>query len=187
MKANADSHLLSSLVWIDQYNECNWLTAPIIFGKIHFLLISENQFFHEEKCNGMTSFKDFMKSVVSATGKGRLSHSSWYWGMLGIGHSQKLPCLFAGPIGSPLQAHCWPGLICQGGTDGWASFAPLSKPTLSLSSNGNGKEAKKKALGFVSDIFYSIGPVSVVTAFFSFPFRFVLLTSPIRNDPVGPD
>ena len=32
MKANAVSRLLSSLVWIDQYNECNWLTTLIIFG-----------------------------------------------------------------------------------------------------------------------------------------------------------
>ena len=31
MKANAVSRLLSSLVWIDQYYECNRLTALIIF------------------------------------------------------------------------------------------------------------------------------------------------------------
>ena len=36
------------------------VTAPIIFDKIHFLLISENEFFHEIKCNGMTSFLEFM-------------------------------------------------------------------------------------------------------------------------------
>ena len=33
MKANAKPHLLSSLVWIDHYNECNRLTTLIIFGK----------------------------------------------------------------------------------------------------------------------------------------------------------
>ena len=31
MKANAVSRLLSSLVWIDQYHECNRLTALILF------------------------------------------------------------------------------------------------------------------------------------------------------------
>ena len=34
--------------------------AVIIFGKMHFLLISENEFTHEIECNGMTSFVDFM-------------------------------------------------------------------------------------------------------------------------------
>ena len=29
-------------------------------GKIHYLLISENEFAHEIKCNGMTSFMEFM-------------------------------------------------------------------------------------------------------------------------------
>ena len=28
----------------------------IIFGKMHFLLISENEFFHEIKCNGIDKF-----------------------------------------------------------------------------------------------------------------------------------
>ena len=43
----------------------------IIFGKPHFLLISENEFNHEIKCDGITSFMDFMcwlsamKSYVS--------------------------------------------------------------------------------------------------------------------------
>ena len=46
MKANAVSRLLSSLVWIDQYTEYDWaLPVPVIFGKIHFLLTSENEFF----------------------------------------------------------------------------------------------------------------------------------------------
>ena len=36
------------------------LTAPIIFGKMHFLLISENEFTHEIKRDGITSFMDFM-------------------------------------------------------------------------------------------------------------------------------
>ena len=39
----------------------NRLTALIIFGKMHFLLISENEFFHEMIRNGMTSFMKFMK------------------------------------------------------------------------------------------------------------------------------
>ena len=41
-----------------------WLTSPIIFGKMHFLLISENLFFHEIKCNEMTSFMEFMFLVI---------------------------------------------------------------------------------------------------------------------------
>ena len=35
----------------------------IIAGKDHFLLISENEIFHEIKCNGMTSFMEFMHNV----------------------------------------------------------------------------------------------------------------------------
>ena len=34
----------------------------MFFGKMHFLLIPENEFFHEIKCNGMTSFMEFMMS-----------------------------------------------------------------------------------------------------------------------------
>ena len=37
----------------------------IIFGQMHFLLISENEFTHEIKCNGMTSFMKFMISEVN--------------------------------------------------------------------------------------------------------------------------
>ena len=62
-------------------------TAPIIFGKMHFLLISENEFFHLIKCNGMTSFLEFMcrsyiqsgirdlhiDSIVDAWGSGHIS------------------------------------------------------------------------------------------------------------------
>ena len=47
MKANAVSRLLSSLVWIDHYNQCNWSTALIIFANFR-------------KCNRMTSFMEFM-------------------------------------------------------------------------------------------------------------------------------
>ena len=39
--------------------------ALIIFGKMHFLLISENEFFHEIKCNRMTSFMKFMFAVMN--------------------------------------------------------------------------------------------------------------------------
>ena len=35
-------------------------TAPIIFGKTHFLLISENQFAYEIKRDGITSSMDSM-------------------------------------------------------------------------------------------------------------------------------
>ena len=34
-------------------------STPIILGKMHFLLISENEFTHGIKCNGMTSFIEF--------------------------------------------------------------------------------------------------------------------------------
>ena len=34
--------------------------ALIISGKMHFLLISVNEVFHEIKCDGITSFLDFM-------------------------------------------------------------------------------------------------------------------------------
>ena len=40
------------------------VTTPIIFGKMHFLLLSENEFFHQIECNGMTSFMDFMWSEL---------------------------------------------------------------------------------------------------------------------------
>ena len=45
-------------------------TAPIILGKMHSLLISENEFLHEIKCNGMTSFMEFMISFT-------LWHTTW--------------------------------------------------------------------------------------------------------------
>ena len=52
-----------------------WIRAfptLIIFGKIRFLLISENEFSHEMKSNGMTSFLDFMlivSLIMSLQGK----------------------------------------------------------------------------------------------------------------------
>ena len=36
------------------------VTASIIFGKTHALLVSENEFFHELKRNRMTRFMEFM-------------------------------------------------------------------------------------------------------------------------------
>ena len=39
--------------------------ALIIFGKMHFLLISENEFFHEIKYCGMTSFMEFVFYVLT--------------------------------------------------------------------------------------------------------------------------
>ena len=35
---------------------------PIVFGKMYFRLLSENKFFHEMKCNGMTSFMEVQLS-----------------------------------------------------------------------------------------------------------------------------
>ena len=75
MKANAEPRLLSSLVWIDQYNVCNRLTALIIFGKIHFLLISENEFTHEIKRDGITSFHGIQVTLFSKT----LTRVTWYY------------------------------------------------------------------------------------------------------------
>ena len=42
------------LIWLGR------IPALIILGKMHFLPISENEFFSEIKCNGITSFMDFM-------------------------------------------------------------------------------------------------------------------------------
>ena len=36
------------------------MPALIILGKMHFLLISENEFFDVTRCNRMTSFMEFM-------------------------------------------------------------------------------------------------------------------------------
>ena len=36
------------------------VTSLIIFGKMHFLLLSENDFFHEIECVEITSFMDFL-------------------------------------------------------------------------------------------------------------------------------
>ena len=61
MKANAVSRLLSSLVWIDQYNRSS--TALIISGKMHFPLISDS--FSWTKCDVKTSFMDFKYNSFS--------------------------------------------------------------------------------------------------------------------------
>ena len=45
-------------------NRIGAVTAPIIFGKVHFLLISENEFTHDIKCNGITSFTEFMNTML---------------------------------------------------------------------------------------------------------------------------
>ena len=37
--------------------------ASVIFGKMHFLLISENEFFHEINCNRISSLMEFMTSA----------------------------------------------------------------------------------------------------------------------------
>ena len=61
MKANAVSRLLSSLVGIDQ---CNRLPALIIFAKMHFLLISENEFFMKYNVTEGQVFMEFMISII---------------------------------------------------------------------------------------------------------------------------
>ena len=38
----------------------HFIPALIIFGKMHFLLMSENLIFHEIKRDGITSFMDLM-------------------------------------------------------------------------------------------------------------------------------
>ena len=38
------------------------MLALIIFGKMHFLLISENEFTHGMKRDGITSFMHFMRT-----------------------------------------------------------------------------------------------------------------------------
>ena len=45
------------------------VTAPIIFYEMHFLLISENKFFHEIKCDGMTGFMKFIKRTFRKSGE----------------------------------------------------------------------------------------------------------------------
>ena len=39
-------------------------TALTVYGEMHFLLISENEFTHEIKWNGITSFLEFMLECV---------------------------------------------------------------------------------------------------------------------------
>ena len=42
-----------------------WFHALIIFGKMYFLLISENEFFHEVKRDGITSLHGIHDRVLS--------------------------------------------------------------------------------------------------------------------------
>ena len=50
-------------------------TILIIFGQMHFLLISENEFLHQIKRDGITSFLDFMIGPMKETGCGPASVS----------------------------------------------------------------------------------------------------------------
>ena len=68
MKANAVCFHL----WCELTSTMN-VIAPIIFGNMHFLLISENEFTHEIKCNGITSFMEFMPY-----------HSSWLFSLIWV-------------------------------------------------------------------------------------------------------
>ena len=49
--------------------------VPTIFGKIHFLLISERKFFPEIKCYGMTSFMEFINYATP----------EWYFWSVALG------------------------------------------------------------------------------------------------------
>ena len=40
------------------------LTALIVFGETHFLLVSGNKFFHEVKCGGITSFPQIRTLII---------------------------------------------------------------------------------------------------------------------------
>ena len=64
MKLVIPSHFLILAGGAFLPNMIGAVTAPIIFGKMHFLLIPENEFFHEIKFNGMTSFMDFMTTSL---------------------------------------------------------------------------------------------------------------------------
>ena len=94
MKANAVSRLLSSLVWIDHCNECNRLTALIIFGKMHFLLISQNEFTHEIRCNGMTSFMEFIGDLYKISGSPSRYNKSFTPADTQPCHNQIISCLW---------------------------------------------------------------------------------------------
>ena len=49
---------------IGEVTHC-YVPALIIIGEMHFLLISEKEFFHEIKCNGLASFMDFINCPKS--------------------------------------------------------------------------------------------------------------------------
>ena len=61
--------------WVNSFSDIsrkcilpNMIATPIIFGKMHFLLISENEFFHEIKCKRMTApiiFGNFQFQLIS--------------------------------------------------------------------------------------------------------------------------
>ena len=55
------------------------LTSQIIFGKMHFLLIWKNEFFHEIKCKGMTSFMDFMERCITGQRPAAWSQVTTLW------------------------------------------------------------------------------------------------------------
>ena len=63
-----EQNLLSSLVWIDQYTECNRMTSFMEFMRC----ISNywrNGVGHELKCNRMTSFMEFMRRCIQNSGR----------------------------------------------------------------------------------------------------------------------
>ena len=55
---------LVSLKICNSVTFCFIIATPIIFGKMQFLLISENEFFHEIECNGMTNVMELMLGVL---------------------------------------------------------------------------------------------------------------------------
>ena len=60
-RKNSFSDISRKCIWP---NMIRVVTALIIFGKIHFLLISEKEFFHEIKRDGITSFMEFMQTLL---------------------------------------------------------------------------------------------------------------------------
>ena len=65
------------------------VTVPFIFGKMHFLLISENEFFSSKKCNRIKNSMEFMQccSVLNflvAIGTMRAINSAMVGDLLGM-------------------------------------------------------------------------------------------------------
>ena len=73
-----------SCLYLKMCHESHEKTGLIIFGKIHFLLISENEFTNEIKRDWITSFMDFMTPWWRESGQ---SLPCGYTGSVIVGHS----------------------------------------------------------------------------------------------------